>query len=61
MRTSEATEFRVLNKKCGLIWLCRASMRDCSSSRSCSSSFISMRVLLSTFNAMATHMTVVAI
>ncbi len=28
-RTSEEIEFRVLNRKCGLIWFCSASMRAC--------------------------------
>ena len=59
-RTSEEIEFSVLNRKCGLIWLCSASMRACSSSRSCCSSFISMRTLFSTFSAMATAITVPA-
>ena len=50
----------MLNRKCGLIWLCRASMRACKSKRSCCSSFISMRTLFSTLSAMATAMTVPA-
>ena len=59
-RTSDEMEFSVLNRKCGLIWLCSASMRACSNRRSCCSNFISMRTLFNTFSAMATAITVPA-
>ena len=56
MRTSEAMELRVLKRKWGLIWRCRASRRASRSRRFCSSSFISMRRAFQTLRAMPTTM-----
>src|SRR6266581_391299 len=57
-RISAVTVFSVLNKKCGLIWLERASMRAFSSNCWCLSRFISMRVLFQIFSGAATDISV---
>ena len=54
VRISEETEFSVLNRKCGLIWLVRAASRASTRSRSFSSSFLSLRVLFQIFKGIAT-------
>ncbi len=59
-RTSDDTVFSVLNRKCGLIWLCSASIRACISMRCCSSSFISIRRLFQILSGRPTHAAVVA-
>ncbi len=53
-RTRDAIELSVLNRKCGLIWRCRASRRASSSKRFCSSNFISMRSASHTLIAIPT-------
>jgi len=60
VRISEETEFSVLNRKWGLIWLVSAARRASTSSRSCSSSFFSLRVLFQILSGMATANRVVA-
>ena len=60
VRISEETEFSVLNRKCGLIWLVSASRRACISSRCCSSSLVSLRVLFQIFSGSATANSVAA-
>src|SRR5579859_4734327 len=57
-RIKDETVFRVLNKKCGLIWLDSASMRAFSSNCWCRSRFISTRVLFQIFSGAATDITV---
>ena len=52
VRISDETEFSVLNRKCGLIWLVSAARRASTSSRCCSSSFFSLRVLFQIFSGM---------
>ena len=53
-RTSEAMELRVLKRKCGLIWRCRASRRASRRRRDCSSNLRSMRTAFQIFNGMPT-------
>ena len=43
VRTSDEIDARVLNRKCGLIWFVRASIRALISSFSCSRTRCSMR------------------
>ena len=59
-RTSDDTELRVLKRKWGLIWFCSASMRACSSRRSCSSNLIWMRTLFQIFSSITMTRTEVA-
>src|SRR4030095_889299 len=59
VRIRDEIEFSVLNRKCGLIWLARASNLDFTTSTSCSASFISKRVLFQIFNVMPTQLSVV--
>ena len=54
VRISDETEFRVLKRKCGLIWLVSAARRASASRRSCSSSFFSLRVLFQIFSGTKT-------
>src|SRR6266478_5801846 len=57
-RISAETVFRVLNRKCGLIWLESASIRAFSNSCWCRSRFISTRVLFQIFSGAATDIRV---
>src|SRR5216683_901218 len=57
-RISAETVFRVLNRKCGLIWLESASIRAFNSSCWCRSRFISTRVLFQIFSGAATDIRV---
>src|SRR5262245_48813231 len=59
VRISDEIEFSVLKRKCGLIWLARASNLDFTTSTSCSASFISRRVLFQIFRVMPTQLSVV--
>ena len=45
MRISDATEFSVLNRKCGLIWRLSAARRASFKRICCCSSFFSLRLL----------------
>ena len=50
MRIRVETEFSVLKRKCGLIWLASASRRAWIRRRFCSSSLTSLRVLFQTLS-----------
>ena len=60
VRINEETEFSVLKRKCGLIWLVRASRRASIRCRCCSSSFSSLRVLFQILIGIVTAKMVVA-
>ena len=59
-RTSEVMELRVLKRKWGLIWRCRASRRASRRSLPCSSSFCWMRMAFQILRGMPTTMGAVA-
>ena len=59
VRINEETEFNVLNRKCGLIWLVSASRRACIRSRCCSASLLSLRTLFQILSGSVTAINVV--